>query len=588
MAMQQNDGDFMKNKFLMIIFGVTLIGMIGCSDDSSSGSSSSPVRDTSISVDLSGEEYKYQKDSGFTLFVGVDNPSFYTLSYQWYKEETTEPEMTAKKLEGQTKSTFIPKENGNYYVVVTAEKENSSSLTLTSKTAKVTLTDESKPAKNDDDYLFLMYDCGQNRPLKDPVTTQDENGNDVTITDTADEADSSVRVRIRNNTFRDACKALKTIMPQNKSADGYGTITIATLYADCNNVFLNELREKNYVPFQQDWLIDKKKADANKSASAPIKMSNMGNGELLENFLKWAKASYDYKNVVLIISCADSGPYNEKNIASRAVCETNGYETNAQGEALTTYLSDADIKNALTNSGFTGDKKPCIIFEDCGFQSAVETVYDLKGTADYFLSSASSYSSIDYLEFLKLFKKNANIKNICKEIIDNYATSQNDATLTLVHLGDTAKLDVIKTSINAFASEINTVFSGADDASKAVTEKIKALAQNDESFSYTGSYAKMKDVAVFAKNVKSVEGASNSLKASADNVIQSIKDAVSYSRAKKTDEAGVIAFDRQFSDTDVFGLTITFSYNDTNENANYKNYSEFGENNAWGDVVGKF
>lgn len=161
---------------------------------------------------------------------------------------------------------------------------------------------------------------------------------------------------------------------------------------------------KDFTKAEKDWL---------------PKEPSMNDTAMLTNFLKWAKKHYTAKNIVLSLSDHGSGTDYEtteggawNDIPSRSLCSDEDSRITNDNRLLTT----TDIKQALSQSGL----QPNVIWMDCCLQASCEVAYQLKGVADYLVSSASISVSNDYQAVIGYLEKQHNYKDLPAYIVSSY------------------------------------------------------------------------------------------------------------------------------------------------------------------------
>lgn len=473
-----------------------------------------------------------------------------------------------------------------------------------------------KVHKEEGDYLILIYSCGQSTPR-----TNSSIDNDLVLC------------------LDDIKQGLNSIS-DNKVE--YGTITVLSLYANSSTIELEEINEGGSVKYTKDWLY----YSSGILKGRPI---NTGNGSTLEAFLSFSKAHYDYTNTVLILANHGAGPYFEtlcyeedyKRAASRSLCITKDYpENNTYG------LTAADIKRALNKTGYTEEKKPALLIEDCCLQSSIEILHDLRGVAAYYLSSSNLSYNHNYKEFIKLFKKDSSILDIGCNIVDEYIESMKTGygnsgiegvtlvynysqtsgafffTQSFIDLGSAAAvtaLKSIKDKVSSLASYILESNSTTKSAVKAILSKSYNATNTSGDFTlcYTASYTYLNDLPRFCYeliNNEEVNTKENeSLIQEAANIIALLKEVIIYSRAYhgenlpyEINSLGKLSYlkaskssytyDKRVGEggSNLFGITLSSSYYTEdigslwwgyNGNEYYNLMSDFGEGNLWQDLL---
>lgn len=478
-----------------------------------------------------------------------------------YKES-----FTSDMVETYQNTPFIIKECNTYL------------LTNTDKTPDISTSSE--------DYLFIMYLCAQDTP--------EENST------------------LQESLYNDSLRQLESVMREIKTSE-YGKIKVLALYGDKDEIFIKEF-SKDAVKYTPDFL-------TYQYGSKKGFPRNMGNARLLEEFLTWVHARYDYKNTILCLNDHGMGLFYETDTYKtlpRVLCITDGYEDGPS------YITCADIKDALEASGYSGEKKPLLLWEDCCLQANVEIVYDLRGGADYYLSSSNLSYAFNYENIIKLFTKRSNIQDIGRAIVDEYIEEMKDYgsmakdyeaeetggvyhfTQTFCHLGgnerDKTLLEDLKGAVNLLSHSILNDNDGATLIKIRKSIYTTKIGEEGAGLTYNNYPMYLKDLGIMAKEIWNMAEVNAKTKTYAQDIVDKLHEIIVYSRAYRGDEAYyydengrlrakyIGREDKTFSDNLVFGLTISFYNKDYEENLNdcYSDMSSFGKENYWSDLLSKF
>lgn len=147
------------------------------------------------------------------------------------------------------------------------------------------------------------------------------------------------------------------------------------------------------------------------------KEPDMSDPATLTNFLKWAKAHYDAPNVVLCLQDHGAGTYKETYTDTTAVSKALCTDATNGGDRM---LSCKNITDALAASGWTGDKKPKILWNDLCLQATAEIVWNYKGCADYFCASPNVSWMPDYYGVFTNIKSGMTALDVGKVMVSAY------------------------------------------------------------------------------------------------------------------------------------------------------------------------
>lgn len=148
------------------------------------------------------------------------------------------------------------------------------------------------------------------------------------------------------------------------------------------------------------------------------KEPNMSDPATLTNFLKWAKARYDAPNVVLCLQDHGAGTYKETYTDSTAVSKTLCTDETSDGKKR--QLTCKNITDALTEAGWTGDKKPKILWNDLCLQATAEILWNYKGCADYYCASPNESWMPDYYGVFANIKSGMSALDVGKVMVSAY------------------------------------------------------------------------------------------------------------------------------------------------------------------------
>ncbi len=173
-----------------------------------------------------------------------------------------------------------------------------------------------------------------------------------------------------------------------------------------------------YVELGEEFAVGPNTKDLTPLAAGWLpKEPDMSDPATLTNFLKWAKAHYDAPNVVLCLQDHGAGTYKETYTDSTAASKTLCMDASAgTGRNLTC----KNITDALTAAGWTGDKKPKILWNDLCLQATAEIVWNYKGCADYYCASPNVSWMPDYYGVFSNIKSGMTALDIGKVMVSAY------------------------------------------------------------------------------------------------------------------------------------------------------------------------
>ena len=264
------------------------------------------------------------------------------------------------------------------------------------------------------------------------------------------------------------------------------------------------------------------------------KEPDMSSYKTLKNFLSWTRRHYDSKKVVLCIADHGSGTEKEayKNTSSRAVCtdDTNG---------STRALSARNIKDALEESGYSGENKISVLWMDACLQSTVEIAYILRGYADYMVASPNVSYSHEFSVPLTNLKKTTGPLEFGKILVSEYFEffSEDDMTyesslqlssgvslLTMSLLSlDSSKLETLKQNIDSLAEELLLIKENDSACFRKIYKDF--IFQDSENYencaglAYPGTSVYLSDIGMLCENLVSYYPEKTSLCMSARNIL---------------------------------------------------------------------
>lgn len=449
---------------------------------------------------------------------------------------------------------------------------------------------EKETHREEGDYLFVFYFCGQSIPT----------------------ANNNLVSQLKTNKSQIPYAIGDILRAKAQNEELYGEVACVSLYGDSEDIYIETIstttpattryKDLSWLHYSAGYLEGKPR--------------NMGSGELLEDFLCWVRDHYDYKNTIICLSDHGTGAYNEtpsySSSASRYICVTNGYQ---DGFGLTS----AVIRKAFSASGFTGASKPLLIWEDTCLQSSIEILYDLKGVAHYFLSSSNLAFDHDYEKVITNFKKTSTIEQIGSAIVDDYidyfvenptiymtrpynskeTSGAYHFTQTFARLEGTDGADLLGEVASAFSTLSDCILT--DSRARNIAKTFMS-ATSTYGLTYSGTFAYYTDLALFAKQLASYSAVAAATKEAAAEVNEALLDVVIHARAWHgstveyeqlpsvgggTRTKAVKESNLGNTDSTPLGVTITSSYKKTSSytNSRYKDSSGFGETNKWGEVL---
>lgn len=439
-------------------------------------------------------------------------------------------------------------------------------------------------------WLFLMYECGEWTPSAGSTIACDIKANLIQI--------SYAMADLKDSTLYDNIKCL-VLYEDNESAIlrevARGTV-VTDLGSRTANGALN-IEDTRILPGE----------DFSASESAWLKTGgvprDMASGQFLEDFLTFAAKKYearDYPNVVLCIADHGSGPecesdvYTSKNdAAGRRLCITS-YDDGERG-----YLTSADIKKALKMAGYSGGRRPVLIWEDCCYESSVEVIYELRGAGDYYLSSSNTSYSHDYEKLLKAFKTGATINEIGRAITNEYIDTNREFLIADAGLsspyqsGDLAFTQSLVSLDEGLWSEVKSEVSALGAAIEVAGLDAKNIFRDalkdgcDDIFSYRNGAGLALDLGDFARSF--IDSDNSDIKRAASSIISLMNRIIIVSGFYHGRDASKgLKEEKEIYKTSArpFGITIMGKFNSDLDNKDYSGaVGSFGVGNSWGTFL---
>ena len=310
----------------------------------------------------------------------------------------------------------------------------------------------------------------------------------------------------------------------------------------------------------------------NEDLMVPIDEINSGSLSDTEAFLTWAAARYPSEHYMYSIfnhgSGFDDPPPDTLGVFGIGFDENSGYDrlTHYELGQATTYLK-----------GLIGQSID-IFYPFACLMGGVELAYEVRGSADYLLSSEEnypadifSYQGIDAVIDDPDITPETLAKGMCDnayQLLANRILNPRSFTLSLV---DLSKIDTLYGSIDAFAlaalSDINNVQSVAAYYNQAADNSFSMQAEdNIDDFYYV-------DLGDYLNHVMISEGISTAVKTQAETVLAALNEAVLYQRQYRYPNAsGLSIFHDIWGAEDIYPPTF------------YSQILLFGAN-AWTDYV---
>lgn len=296
---------------------------------------------------------------------------------------------------------------------------------------------------------------------------------------------------------------------------------------------------------------------------------NMGSKDTLKAYYLWALNRYEADYIILQFSNHGGGArsvtYSQKDEFAfsddlrRSMCWDDSSNKN--------FLKTKDVPVAMTEANMP---KVDLIIEDVCLGASVEECYELKDSANYFLASANNIpgSGLNYVDLIKSFTADADIKSIGKEAVisyrNQYEYSQlaweatvnsykiNEKTKALfenlsdekinkyfsylcytLSLIDLSKIDEVKDAIDSLSDEIrfngNNYTATINNTSCSGTDFIKYLSEYDIfAHIYQGTFMWLYDLSFLMTEYKTYAGTWEGLSSKSDAVISKLNDAIVY------------------------------------------------------------
>lgn len=367
------------------------------------------------------------------------------------------------------------------------------------------------------------------------------------------------------------------------------------------------------------------------------KEPKMGEQATFEGFLKWAKARYSAKNVVVCLSDHGAGThketYSDSNATSKSICADT---TSGDNKLLTC----KNIKDALTNAGYTGANKPKILWHDVCFQSTAEIIYNFKGCADYYSASPNESVSNNFVRIFTSIKSGHTAVDVGKIIASSFheykaAFNENfNAFKNCLSSGssmftwsffslDETKVEALKTAVDNFATAMHTIYGNPPDDHTLFNSVYTKYVKQDKTdlskcmgLAYGGTYAFLNDLGYLAKQVKNdpdLSAAHESAQALLDLLKHGDDKLIIYAWGGKRATTGTssgtgwgnvtanqmyltgqkdfitgksVTVENGFDD-DIYGMTIVASQRNANDAvSNYYDWTGFSE--EWSKVINEW
>lgn len=158
------------------------------------------------------------------------------------------------------------------------------------------------------------------------------------------------------------------------------------------------------------------------------KEPTMSDPATLTNFLKWAKARYSASNVVVCLQDHGAGTHKETYTDSTVPSKDGVSSSSLISASLCSDASDdtdrlltcKNITDALSAAGYTGADKPKILWNDLCLQGTAEILWNYRGCADYYCSSANISCMPDYYGVFTNIKSGMTALDVGKVIVSAY------------------------------------------------------------------------------------------------------------------------------------------------------------------------
>lgn len=208
-----------------------------------------------------------------------------------------------------------------------------------------------------------------------------------------------------------------------------------------------------------EWYEDFSKAFKDVSSTAAFLGQNneidTGDGNALKGFLTWANEHYSAEKTVLILCGIGEGPFGT-------------YSRTAQmdNSSRKDFLTSTELKNALSQSGYSENKLDLLIFDN-SFSSSIEDLYEIRSCVKAVIASPGDTpcTGINFKLLTKLFRENTTIYQLGTTIVNMYASiffnnseldkmqysTMGRASVSFI---DESKIAEIKTEIDSLADYI--------------------------------------------------------------------------------------------------------------------------------------
>lgn len=339
---------------------------------------------------------------------------------------------------------------------------------------------------------------------------------------------------------------------------------------------------------------------------------NMGSKDTLVNFITWAKSRYAATNVILLMSDHGGGPRSLEDSAKggKSICEDD-----TSGNSI---LYTKDVSTALATAGYSSSNKLNMLFTDACLLGSVESAYQIKDYADYYIASPQSIpgGGWDYEDLMPSFTSIATCVTVGNKIITDYSTQYHNSdaawkeeitdsqargsgivtedfakiaytqtwymtsTLTFV---DLSKMDAVKTAVDDLAAAIIDLEVTYNDY-LAYVETTDTIANS----MFYDAAAHQYDIGYFAYKVYNDTNSTDAIKAKATAVMTALNNAIISSWRDAHDSIGsgnLYTYINSGSSETPFGLTISTVCEYDKGILAYPYYYNtdlaFGENSAW-------
>ncbi|MBO7123564.1 MAG: hypothetical protein J6V90_09830 [Treponema sp.] len=181
--------------------------------------------------------------------------------------------------------------------------------------------------------------------------------------------------------------------------------------------------DSGYVTLGDEFSIGPNTKDLTEQARDWLpKEPSMSDPATLTNFLKWAKARYSASNIVVCLQDHGAGTHKETYTDSNA---SSKYGVSASlcadaSDGTDRLLTCKNITDALFAAGYVGADKPKILWNDLCLQATAEILWNYRGCADYYCSSANVSCMPDYYGVFANIKSGMTALDVGKVIVSAY------------------------------------------------------------------------------------------------------------------------------------------------------------------------